>query len=303
WILYHGRSSLSRVSRRALSAAPSDEEGAQYNVVVVGGGHAGTEAAAAAARTGARTLLITHKVETIGQMSCNPSFGGIGKGHLMREVDALDGVCGRICDLSGVHYKVLNRRKGPAVWGLRAQIDRKLYKQNLQREILNTPGLTVTEGSVEDLILEPPDSSHPGKCQVSGVILADGSKILSNSVVLTNGTFLRGVVRVGTDHVPAGRWGEEPAVGLAQTLERLGFAVGRLKTGTPPRISKDSVDFSAVARHEADNPPAPFSFMNERVWIKPEEQLPCHLTYTTAAVERIIQENLHLSGHVKETSA
>lgn len=304
WILHHGaRSSLSRMSRRALGSSPHEEEVAHYNVVVVGGGHAGTEAAAAAARAGARTLLITHKVETIGQMSCNPSFGGIGKGHLMREVDALDGVCGRICDLSGIHYKVLNRRKGPAVWGLRAQIDRKLYKQNLQTEILNTPGLTVTQGSVEDLILEPPDPNHPGKCQVSGVILADGSKIFTNSVVLTNGTFLRGMVRVGTEHIPAGRWGEEPAVGLAQTLERLGFAVGRLKTGTPPRILKDSVDFSAVARHEADNPPIPFSFMNDRVWIKPEEQLPCHLTYTTAAAEQIIQDNLHLSSHVKETSA
>ncbi|XP_075686908.1 5-taurinomethyluridine-[tRNA] synthase subunit MTO1, mitochondrial isoform X1 [Rhinoderma darwinii] len=304
WFLYHGaRSSFSRMSRRALSSAPGDEEVPRYNVVVVGGGHAGTEAAAAAARAGARTLLITHKVETIGQMSCNPSFGGIGKGHLMREVDALDGVCARICDLSGIHYKVLNRRKGPAVWGLRAQIDRKLYKQNLQKEILNTPGLTVTEGSVEDLILNPPDSNHAGKCQVSGVILADGSKIFANSVVLTNGTFLRGMVRVGTEHIPAGRWGEEPAVGLAQTLERLGFAVGRLKTGTPPRIQKDSVDFGAVARHEADNPPVPFSFMNDRVWIKPEEQLPCHLTYTTAAVEQIIQDNLHLSSHVKETSA
>ncbi|KAM4024675.1 5-taurinomethyluridine-[tRNA] synthase subunit MTO1, mitochondrial [Anomaloglossus baeobatrachus] len=304
WILHHGvRSSFPRICRRALSCPPGEEEAAHYNVVVVGGGHAGTEAAAAAARAGARTLLVTHKVETIGQMSCNPSFGGIGKGHLMREVDALDGVCGRICDLSGIHYKVLNRRKGPAVWGLRAQIDRRLYKQNLQKEILDTPGLTVTQGSVEDLILDPPDSAHPGKCRVGGVILADGSRIFASSVVLTNGTFLRGVVRVGTEHIPAGRWGEEPAVGLAQTLERLGFAVGRLKTGTPPRIAKDSIDFSAVTRHQADDPPTPFSFMNDRVWIKPEDQLPCHLTHTTAAVERIIQENLHLSSHVKETSA
>ncbi|KAG9464040.1 hypothetical protein GDO78_020608 [Eleutherodactylus coqui] len=291
------------MARRAISSPPSGEGATRYHVLVVGGGHAGTEAAAAAARAGARTLLVTHKVETIGQMSCNPSFGGIGKGHLMREVDALDGVCARICDLSGIHYKVLNRRKGPAVWGLRAQIDRKLYKQNLQEEILKTPGLTVTEGSVEDLILDSPDSHHPGKCQVSGVILADGSKIFADSVVLTNGTFLRGTVCVGTEHIPAGRWGEEPAVGLAHTLQCLGFAVGRLKTGTPPRVLKDSIDFSAVARHEADNPPVPFSFMNDHVWIKPEEQLPCHLTYTTAAVEQIIQDNLHLSSHVKETSA
>uniref|UniRef100_A0AAV3A2C2 5-taurinomethyluridine-[tRNA] synthase subunit MTO1, mitochondrial n=1 Tax=Pyxicephalus adspersus TaxID=30357 RepID=A0AAV3A2C2_PYXAD len=279
------------------------ENALHYNVVVVGGGHAGSEAAAAAARTGAKTLLITHKVETIGQMSCNPSFGGIGKGHLMREVDALDGVCGRICDVSGIHYKVLNRGKGPAVWGLRAQIDRKLYKQNMQKEILNTPGLTVREGSVEDLILEPPDPSYPGKCQVSGVILADGSKIMARSVVLTNGTFLRGTVRIGTENIPAGRWGEEPAVGLALTLERLGFNVGRLKTGTPPRILKDSVDFSVLARSDADNPPVPFSFMNDRVWIKPEDQFPCYLTHTTPKVEQIIRENLHLNNHVKETSA
>ncbi|XP_075035177.1 5-taurinomethyluridine-[tRNA] synthase subunit MTO1, mitochondrial isoform X2 [Mixophyes fleayi] len=236
-------------------------------------------------------------------MSCNPSFGGIGKGHLVREVDALDGVCGRICDLSGIHYKVLNRRKGPAVWGLRAQIDRTLYRQNMQKAILNTPGLTVTEGSVEDLILGPPDPTYPGKCQVSGIILADGSKILANSVVLTNGTFLRGMVRIGTEHVPAGRWGDEPAVGLAHTLERLGFAVGRLKTGTPPRVLKDSIDYSNLQRHEADSEPVPFSFMNDSVWIKPELQLPCHLTYTTPGVEQIINENLHLSSHVKETSA
>ncbi|KAM4632015.1 5-taurinomethyluridine-[tRNA] synthase subunit MTO1, mitochondrial [Discoglossus pictus] len=292
-----------RVSRRSLCSSPRADDEPQYDVVVVGGGHAGTEAAAAAARSGANSLLITHKVETIGQMSCNPSFGGIGKGHLMREVDALDGVCGRICDISGVHYKVLNRCKGPAVWGLRAQIDRKLYRQSMQKEILSTPRLTVREGSVEDLILDPPEPNHPGKCQVKGVILADGSQVQASSVVLTNGTFLRGVVRIGTEQVPAGRWGEEPAVGLAQTLEGLGFAVGRLKTGTPPRIAKDSVDFSVVEKHEPDNPPVPFSFMNDRVWIKPELQLPCHLTFTTPEVEQVIRESLHLSSHVKETSA
>lgn len=303
WILSRGvRYSVPRLLRRAVSSTIKDENAQRYNVVVVGGGHAGTEAAASAARTGAKTLLITHKVETIGQMSCNPSFGGIGKGHLMREVDALDGVCGRICDKSGIHYKVLNRAKGPAVWGLRAQIDRKMYKQNMQKEILNTPGLTVREGSVEDLLLDPPDPSRSGKCQVSGVILADGSRILASSVVLTNGTFLRGTVRIGLEHIPAGRWGEEPAVGLAHTLERLGFTIGRLKTGTPPRILKESVDFSVLARHDADNPPVPFSFMNDNVWIKPEDQVPCHLTYTTPAVEQIIQENLHLNSHVKETS-
>ncbi|XP_053550091.1 protein MTO1 homolog, mitochondrial [Bombina bombina] len=292
-----------RILKRSLCSPAKAEDDIQYQVVVVGGGHAGTEAAAAAARTGAKTLLITHKVDTIGQMSCNPSFGGIGKGHLIREVDALDGVCGRVCDLSGIHYKVLNRCKGPAVWGLRAQVDRTLYKQNMQKEILNTPQLTVREGSVEDLILKPADPHHPGKCQVSGVVLEDGSRVIADSVVLTNGTFLRGIVRIGTEEVPAGRWGEQPAVGLAQTLEGLGFAVGRLKTGTPPRIAKDSVDFSVLVRSEADNPPVPFSFMSDRVWIKPELQLPCYLTNTTPGVEQIIRQNLHLSNHVKETSA
>ncbi|CAH2307848.1 MTO1 homolog, mitochondrial [Pelobates cultripes] len=305
-ILRHGiRCSFSRVQscRRRLCTLPSNEEAPRYNVVVVGGGHAGTEAAAAAARTGAKTLLVTHKIETIGQMSCNPSFGGIGKGHLIREVDALDGVCGRICDISGIHYKVLNRCKGPAVWGLRAQIDRTMYRQKMQEEILNTPGLTVREGSVEDLLLKPPDPNLPGKCQVNGVLLDDDSQVLASSVVLTNGTFLRGTVKIGTETLPAGRWGEKPSVGLAQTLERLGFTVGRLKTGTPPRIAKASVDFSVLERHDADNPPVPFSFMNENVWIKPDQQLPCHMTHTTAGVEQIIRENLHLSNHVKETTA
>ncbi|KAE8577566.1 hypothetical protein XENTR_v10022945 [Xenopus tropicalis] len=304
--LCHGaRCALSqfRVPRRLLCHPPRHPDAPRYHVVVVGGGHAGTEAAAAAARTGAHTLLITHKLGTIGQMSCNPSFGGIGKGHLLREIDALDGLCARICDLSGIHYKVLNRCKGPAVWGLRAQIDRELYRHNMQKEILRTPRLTVMEGSVEDLILEAPDPNLPGKCQVKGVVLGDGSPVLASSVVLTNGTFLRGTVRIGLEEQPAGRWGEEPAVGLAQTLDHLGFTVGRLKTGTPPRIAKNSVDFGAVERHEADSPPVPFSFMSDKVWIQPQMQLPCHLTSTTPGVEQIVRENLHLSSHVQETTA
>lgn len=273
-----------------------------YDVIVVGGGHAGTEAAAAACRTGARTLLVTHKIKTIGQMSCNPSFGGIGKGHLMREVDALDGVCARICDQSGIHYKVLNRCKGPAVWGLRAQIDRKLYKKNMQKEILSIPNLKVQEGSVEDLLISEPEPQLPGKYRVTGVILADGSLIEAGSVVLTNGTFLRGMVGIGLTQHPAGRLGEQPSLGLAHTLENLGFTVGRLKTGTPPRIAKESIDFSVLERHTADNPPVPFSFLSDSVWIQSEEQLPCHLTYTTPRVEQIIRENLHLNSHVKETT-
>ncbi|XP_036890199.1 protein MTO1 homolog, mitochondrial [Sturnira hondurensis] len=273
-----------------------------FDVVVVGGGHAGTEAAAAAARCGSRTLLLTHRVDTIGQMSCNPSFGGIGKGHLMREVDALDGLCSRICDQSGVHYKVLNRRKGPAVWGLRAQIDRKLYKQNMQKEILNTPLLTVQEGAVEDLILAEPGPEHTGKCRVRGVVLVDGSKVHADSVILTTGTFLRGMIVIGLEMHPAGRLGDQPSIGLAQTLEKLGFVVGRLKTGTPPRIAKESINFSILNKQTPDNPPIPFSFINETVWIKPEDQLPCYLTHTNPRVDEIVLENLHLNSHVKETT-
>ncbi|XP_049751437.1 protein MTO1 homolog, mitochondrial isoform X2 [Elephas maximus indicus] len=296
----------SLTKRHLLLARFSGESGAprspHFDVVVIGGGHAGTEAAAAAARCGSRTLLLTHRVDTIGQMSCNPSFGGIGKGHLMREVDALDGLCSRICDQSGVHYKVLNQRKGPAVRGLRAQIDRKLYKQNMQKEILNTPLLTVQEGAVEDLILTEPEPEHTGKCRVSGVVLVDGSTIYAESVILTTGTFLRGMVIIGLEMNPAGRLGDQPSIGLAQTLEKLGFVVGRLKTGTPPRIAKDSINFSILNKHMPDNPPIPFSFVNETVWIKPEDQLPCYLTHTSPRVDEIVLENLHLNSHVKETT-
>ncbi|XP_017726811.1 PREDICTED: protein MTO1 homolog, mitochondrial [Rhinopithecus bieti] len=281
------------------SAAPRTPH---FDVIVIGGGHAGTEAATAAARCGSRTLLLTHRVDTIGQMSCNPSFGGIGKGHLMREVDALDGLCSRICDQSGVHYKVLNRRKGPAVWGLRAQIDRKLYKQNMQKEILNTPLLTVQEGAVEDLILTEPEPEHTGKCRVSGVVLVDGSTVYAESVILTTGTFLRGMIVIGLEMHPAGRLGDHPSIGLAQTLEKLGFVVGRLKTGTPPRIAKDSINFSILNKQTPDNPSVPFSFTNETVWIKPEDQLPCYLTHTNPRVDEIVLKNLHLNSHVKETT-
>ncbi|KAF1403914.1 hypothetical protein FQV23_0013085, partial [Spheniscus humboldti] len=260
------------------------------------------EAAAAAARGGARTLLLTHRIGTIGEMSCNPSFGGIGKGHLVREVDALDGLCGRVCDRSGVHYKVLNRCKGPAVWGLRAQIDRRRYKENVRKEILNTPLLTVHEASVEDLLLTEPEPDHPGKCQVTGVVLGDGSTVHAGSVILTTGTFLRGMVLIGLEMHPAGRLGDQPAIGLAQTLEKLGFAVGRLKTGTPPRLAKDTIDFSGLEERAADNPPVPFSFLSEAVWIKPEDQLSCYLTRTTLKAQQIIHDNLHLNNHVRETT-
>ncbi|XP_027708722.1 protein MTO1 homolog, mitochondrial [Vombatus ursinus] len=299
-----GRQVAARLSKQPppLSRSCGGRAVPHYDVVVIGGGHAGTEAAAAAARCGSRTLLLTHRVDTIGQMSCNPSFGGIGKGHLMREVDALDGLCSRICDQTGIHYKVLNRRKGPAVWGLRAQIDRKLYKQKMQEEILTTPLLTVLETAVEDLLLMEPDSGRPGKCRVNGVVLEDGSKVYAESVILTTGTFLRGMILIGLEAYPAGRLGDQPSIGLAQTLEKLGFVMGRLKTGTPPRIAKDSINFSILNKQMPDNPSVPFSFLSEAVWLRPEDQLPCYLTHTNSRVEQIVNENIHLNSHVKETT-
>ncbi|XP_055322375.1 protein MTO1 homolog, mitochondrial [Sitodiplosis mosellana] len=276
----------------------------KYDVIVIGGGHAGTEACSAAARMGAKTLLLTHKFNTIGEMSCNPSFGGIGKGHLMREIDALDGVCARCCDISGVQYKVLNRRKGPAVWGPRAQIDRKLYKQAVQNELLNTPNLDIFCTSVEDLLLNETDvkdgdaSKALKRCH--GVLLKDGTKITARAVIITTGTFLRGQINIGLDIRPAGRIGDEPAIGLAQSLEALKFRMGRLKTGTPPRIKKDTIDFSKLSEQLGDSPPVPFSFMNDRVWIDAKDQLPCHLTYTPPSINEIITKNLHVNYHVTQ---
>ncbi|TDG50582.1 hypothetical protein AWZ03_002886 [Drosophila navojoa] len=270
-----------------------------YDVVVIGGGHAGTEACAAAARMGARTLLLTHKLDTIGEMSCNPSFGGIGKGHLMREIDALDGVCGRCCDRSGVHYKVLNKRRGPAVWGPRAQIDRQLYKRAVQQELFNMPNLQIRAASVDNLQIEADESTSNGT-RCNGVLLENGELVRSHSVVLTTGTFLRAHINIGLEVRPAGRIGDQPAKALGEALNRLGFRMGRLKTGTPPRIAKSSVDFSQLERHDADDPPMPFSFMNRDVWLPAKEQMHCYLTYTTPRVNEIVRDNLHVNRHVTE---
>ncbi|XP_055603252.1 protein MTO1 homolog, mitochondrial [Uranotaenia lowii] len=278
------------LNHRCLSSATFDPQ--CYDVVVVGGGHAGTEACSAAARMGARTLLVTHKRSTIGEMSCNPSFGGIGKGHLIREVDALDGVCGRCCDRSGVQYKVLNKRRGPAVWGPRAQIDRTLYRKAVQEELAGTDNLEIVEASVEDIILDDR--------QIKGISLKSGNVIHTKSLVITTGTFLRGQINIGLKTSPAGRIGDEPAIGLAKSLENLGFRLARLKTGTPPRIKASSIDFSILERHPGDNPPVPFSFMNEKVWLKPEEQLDCYLTHTSMDVNEIVRNNLHCNRHVTE---
>ncbi|XP_069779259.1 protein MTO1 homolog, mitochondrial [Narcine bancroftii] len=224
--------SLGAPRGHGLAGTPCGPGGAGFEVVVVGGGHAGAEAAAAAARVGARTLLITQRASTIGELSCNPSFGGVGKGHLVREVDALDGLCGRVCDHSGIHFHVLNRRKGPAVWGLRAQVDRAMYRERMQEELRTIPGLWIREACVEDLLILDSDASRPGKWRVHGVRLADGSAISSQAVAVTTGTFLRGEISVGLDRRPAGRLGDGQSVGLALTLERLGFRLGRLKTET-----------------------------------------------------------------------
>ncbi|RUS79144.1 hypothetical protein EGW08_013091, partial [Elysia chlorotica] len=290
------------LKQRCCCQFHSDQAKSSYDVIVVGGGHAGTEAACAAARMGANTLLLTHKLSTVGEMSCNPSFGGIGKGHLMREVDALGGVCARICDVSGVQYKMLNRRKGPAVWGPRAQIDRVLYKRNLQAEVFSTPNLTVRAAAVEDLITGQVEAreGHGMVRGCKGVILGSGEAIMSHSVVLTAGTFLRGSINIGLSVTPAGRIGDEPAIGLAKTIEDAGFKLGRLKTGTPPRLDKRTIDFSQLPINYGDSRPSPFSFMNETVWIKPEDQLPCHMTRTTEKVAEIVRASLHLNRHVQE---
>nr|CAI5834482.1 unnamed protein product [Callosobruchus analis] len=275
----------------------------QYDVIVVGGGHAGSEACAAAARMGAQTLLVTHKKETVGEMSCNPSFGGIGKGHLMRETDALDGVCGRICDLSGIQYKILNRRKGPAVWGYRAQIDRDLYKKHMQKELFeDTPNLDVLEAPVEDLIVKNPSiNANKQQCfECGGVILNDGTKIKAKSVVITTGTFLNGQINIGLTVFPAGRIGDQPAIGLAKTLGSLDLKMGRLKTGTPPRLKADTIDFSGCETLKGDLTPMPFSFMNDKVWIHPKDQLVCYLTKTTLEIEKIVKDNMHQNRHVME---
>uniref|UniRef100_A0A1A9WNB1 tRNA uridine 5-carboxymethylaminomethyl modification enzyme C-terminal subdomain domain-containing protein n=1 Tax=Glossina brevipalpis TaxID=37001 RepID=A0A1A9WNB1_9MUSC len=270
----------------------------EYDVLVIGGGHAGTEACAAAARMGARTLLVTHKRETIGEMSCNPSFGGIGKGHLVREVDAMDGVCAKCCDKSGVQYKILNRRRGPAVWGPRAQIDRILYKKAIQEYIFNMENLDILSAPVDNLLIEPTAEGESMQCK--GIILQNGQILKSRTVVLTTGTFLRANINFGLEVRPAGRMGDAPAMALGKNLEDLGFRMGRLKTGTPPRLLRNTIDFSQLSKNIGDNPPVPFSFMNDCVWIQADAQLPCYLTYTTMKVNQIVKDNLHVNRHVTE---
>jgi tRNA uridine 5-carboxymethylaminomethyl modification enzyme len=257
---------------------------AQYDVVVVGGGHAGCEAAAAAARMGAKTALVTHRFATIGAMSCNPAIGGLGKGHLVREIDALDGLMGRVADLGGIQFRMLNRRKGPAVRGPRAQADRKLYATAMQQAISAIPNLTVVPAEADDVIIA-------GK-RIAGLKLADGRELGAGAVVLTTGTFLRGLIHIGERKTPAGRVGEAPTVGLSLTLERLGFALGRLKTGTPPRLDGRSIDWTAVEMQPGDEPPEPFSMLTERI---ENPQVQCGITRTNSATHRLIRDNVHRS--------
>lgn len=272
-----------------------------YDVVVIGGGHAGCEAASAAARAGGKTLLITHKKDTVGQMSCNPAIGGVAKGTLVREIDALDGLMGRIIDKAGIHYKMLNSSKGPAVWGPRAQADRKLYKQYMQEEIFNHKNLECYEAGVEDIIFEEiayNNQANNTKKQVKAVITSNGKEIKCKAVILTTGTFLRGTIHIGDENFPAGRMGEKkdvepPALKLSETLAKENFALGRLKTGTPPRIRRDSINYTALEEQKGDSTPRPFSYLNETVEVP---QISCYITYTNADTHKIIADNLTRSA-------
>ncbi|EMD67732.1 hypothetical protein GGP41_007609 [Bipolaris sorokiniana] len=293
--------SMRRLNRSHRTFATVSSTERPYDVIVIGGGHAGCEASAAAARAGARTALVTPSVENLGVCSCNPSFGGIGKGTMLREIDALDGVVGRIVDKAGVQFRVLNRKKGPAVWGPRAQIDRALYKRYMKDEMLSYKGLSVLEGSVADIIVDrtQEEGSKGTYGKITGVRLESGEIIPTGNVVITTGTFLGGEIHIGLEAYPSGRMGEAATLGLSKSLREAGFTLGRLKTGTPPRLDGKTINYKVLEAQEGDNPPMPFSYLNDRVQV--ENQLLNHETRTNEATHDVIRKNLDKSIHIRET--
>ena len=273
-----------------------------FDVVVIGGGHAGAEACAAAARAGARTALITPDIDNLGTCSCNPSFGGIGKGTILREIDALDGLAGRVIDKAGLQFKVLNRRKGAAVWGPRAQIDRALYKKHMREELEAYPNLSVVLGRVSDIVVADnqgdPDADG-AKNKITGVRLESGEVLPTTQVVITTGTFLGGEIHIGLEAYPSGRMGEQATFGLSKSLRDAGFQLGRLKTGTPPRIAKGSINWDILEKQYGDDPPMPFSYLNDTVAV--QDQLLCYATYTNQATHDVVRANLDKTIHIRET--
>ncbi|WEW61932.1 Mitochondrial Translation Optimization [Emydomyces testavorans] len=301
--LFGIRTFYRRRSRNLRSFATVKDGARPFDVVVIGGGHAGSEACAAAARSGARTALVTPSRSSIGVCSCNPSFGGIGKGTMIREVDALDGVAGRVVDKAGIQFRVLNRSKGPAVWGPRAQIDRDLYKKYMLEELSNYAGLSIVEGKVADIVVSREDLGNtPGvKGKIVGVRLESGEVIPTGHVVITTGTFLGGEIHIGLEVFPSGRMGEAATFGLSKSLREAGFQLGRLKTGTPPRLDRKTIDFSTLEVQPGDSPPSPFSYLNDTVDVGDEGQLTCWSTYTNEKAHAIVRANLDKSVHIRET--
>ncbi|KAL0948301.1 hypothetical protein HGRIS_010893 [Hohenbuehelia grisea] len=299
--LCHVQRSLSLIrARRSAHTALSTSN--SYDVCIIGGGHAGCEAAAGAARTGAKTLLLTQKLDTIGELSCNPSIGGVGKGTLVREVDALDGLIGRVADKAGIQFHILNRSKGAAVWGPRAQIDRTIYKRSMQDILFNYPNLHIRAGSAHDLVLDlPPSEAGQGKSpKVIGLSLETGETVSCSQLVICTGTFLSGEIHIGLKKFPAGRINESASVGLSASLRSAGFKLGRLQTGTPARLDGNTIDFTDMSRQDGDLVPSPFSFVNTTV-DNADRQVPCFQTSTTPVTHQFVKDNIHLCAHIQET--
>ncbi|KAI0738211.1 glucose-inhibited division protein A subfamily [Daedaleopsis nitida] len=296
-----GRTALRQLFCNRSYASSSSATHKHYDVCVIGGGHAGCEAAAGAARSGARTILLTQNINTIGELSCNPSMGGVGKGTLMREVDALDGLCSKVTDEAGIQFQILNRSKGAAVWSPRAQVDRKLYRKHMQSALNSCRNLDIRAGSVFDLVLSPPPpSAGPSRAEIRGVKLDSGEVISCSQVVICTGTFLSGEIHIGMKRFPAGRMNEAPSVGLSASLNAAGFRLGRLQTGTPARLAMDSIDFSRLEVQRGDEDPWPFSFMNDRV-SNADHQIFCWKTQTTPETHQIVRDNIDRCVHIQET--